>query len=121
MEREPVEASIGALSAALEHGQPLPMPIYAMLYPILAAVLSWPQPSDLHEAALEAVALHVDPDVPGLPRTATLALLFHVLETMPGYRHARATLHAYFLSALSAYSLSALSAPGSPATTGILL
>ncbi len=86
VQREPVVASIGALTSALQDGQPLPTPLYMMLFPVLRAVLSWRRPSALHEPALAAVALHVSPETEGLPRPATLALLYHVLETLPGYR-----------------------------------
>ena len=80
--------SITALTCSLEDGQPLPMPVYMMIFPIIRAVLSWPQPSALHEQAIAAVALHVSPGVEGLPITATLALLYTVLDTMHSYRYA---------------------------------
>ena len=86
--QEPVADSIAALTSSLENGQPLPMPVYTMLFPIVRAVLSWPQPSVLHEQAIAAVALHVSPGLEGLPITATLALLYSVLDSMHSYRFA---------------------------------
>ena len=85
VKREPLVESIMAMSSATAAGSALPTPAYSMLFPILAAVLSWPQRTPLHEDALAAVALHV---LPGhtLPRRATLALLYNVLETLPSFR-----------------------------------
>lgn len=85
VKREPLAESIAALSKTTAAGSALPTPAYVMLFPILAAVLSWPQRTPLHEEALAAVALHVSPGGP-LPRRATLALLYNVLETLPSFR-----------------------------------
>ncbi len=77
--------SIASIREATADAQPLPTPAYVMVFPIIRAVLSWPIPSPLHEPALSALALHVDPSI-SLPRTFMLALLYQVLETMPAYR-----------------------------------
>ncbi len=85
MSRDPLVESIMALSSATAAGSALPTPTYMMLFPILAAVLKWPQRTPLHEDALAAVALHVSPGG-SLPRRATLALLYNVLEILPSFR-----------------------------------
>ena len=92
VKREPLVESIMALSSATEAGSALPTPAYLMLFPILAAVLSFPQRTPLHEDALAALALHVSPGG-ALPRRATLALLYNVLETLPSFR---CSLHVVF-------------------------
>ncbi|KAK9840722.1 hypothetical protein WJX81_000165 [Elliptochloris bilobata] len=84
-ERQPVVDTIRALASATAGGQPLPTPAYTFLFPVLRAVLSWPQHTTLHEQALAAVSLHVAPGA-ALPRAASLALLYHVLDLMPAYR-----------------------------------
>ena len=86
VDKQPVIESIAAISEATADGQPLPSPAYIMVFPIISAVLGWPIPSPLHEPALSALALHVSPSI-CLPRTAMLALLYQVLETMPAYRY----------------------------------
>ncbi len=94
VKRDPIAESISALSSAVSAGSPLPTPAYVMLFPILAAVLSWPQWTPLHEEALSAVALHVSPGAP-LPRKATFGLLYHVLQTLPSFRLYTACLWTY--------------------------
>ena len=86
VDKQPVFESIAAIREATADGNALPSPAYIMVFPIISAVLSWPVPSPLHEPALSALALHVSPSV-CLPRTAMLALLYQVLETMPAYRY----------------------------------
>ena len=86
VDKQPVIESIAAIREATADGKALPSPAYIMVFPIISAVLSWPVPSPLHEPALSALALHVSPSV-CLPRTAMLALLYQVLETMPAYRY----------------------------------
>ncbi len=85
------------MTAETAGGRPLPAPAYAFLFPVLRAVLSWKHHTGLHEEALAVVALHVSPSGP-LPRAASLALLYHVLELMPAYRCAAspAVLVSYF-------------------------
>ena len=87
VDKQPVIESIAAIrEATAADGKALPSSAYIMVFPIISAVLSWPVPSPLHEPALSALALHVSPSV-CLPRTAMLALLYQVLETMPAYRY----------------------------------
>ena len=86
VDKQPIIESIAAIREATADGHPLPSPAYIMVFPIISAVLSWPVPSPLHEPALSALALHVSPSI-CLPRTAMLALLYQVLETMPAYRY----------------------------------
>ena len=52
---------------------------------MLRAVLSSPQHSPLHDEALAVVALHCAPDA-DVPRSESLALLYHVLGINPTYR-----------------------------------
>ena len=82
---DPVGQAIHALSASVTDTQALPGPSYALCFPILAAVLSTPDHTRLHDMALAVVSLHVSPGRP-LPRRETLALLYNVLEIMPAYR-----------------------------------
>ena len=86
-ERVPVVETVQALASATAGGRALPTPTYTFLFPVLRAVLSWPQHTALHEEALAAVALHVAPGG-ALPRAALLALLYRVLDLMPAYRRA---------------------------------
>ena len=64
---------------------PLPPPAFAMSFPVLAAVLSWPEYSSLHDSALAILGLHVAPSL-AMPRGRMLALLYHVLGIIPAYR-----------------------------------
>lgn len=91
-ERAPVVETIRALASATAGGRPLPAPAYTFLFPVLRAVLSWPQHTALHEEALAAVALHVAPGG-ALPRAALLTLLYRVLDLMPAYRRATRAMH----------------------------
>ena len=91
-ERAPVVETIRALASATAGERPLPAPAYTFLFPVLRAVLSWPQHTALHEEALAAVALHVAPGG-ALPRAALLALLYRVLDLMPAYRRAARAMH----------------------------
>lgn len=91
-ERAPVVETIRALACATAGGRPLPAPAYTFLFPVLRAVLSWPQHTALHEEALAAVALHVAPGG-ALPRAALLDLLYRVLDMMPAYRRAARAMH----------------------------
>ena len=86
-ERAPVVETVQALASATAGGRPLPTPAYTFLFPVLRAMLSWPQHTARHEQALAAVALHVAPGG-ALPRAALLALLYRVLDLMPAYRRA---------------------------------
>ena len=91
-ERAPVVETVRALASATAGGRPLPAPAYTFLFPVLRAVLSWPQHTALHEEALAAVALHVAPGG-ALPRAALLDLLYRVLDLMPAYRRAARAMH----------------------------
>lgn len=104
VDKQPVIESIAAIREATADGKALPSPAYIMVFPIISAVLSWPVPSPLHEPALSALALHVSPSV-CLPRTAMLALLYQVLETMPAYRYSSGpVLSAILMQLLVAYT-----------------
>lgn len=93
---DPVGMAIHALSASVTDTQALPGPSYALCFPILAAVLSTPDHTRLHDMALAVVSLHVSPGRP-LPRQETLALLYNVLEIMPAYRSVTARLARFAL------------------------
>ena len=106
VDKQPVIESIAAIREATADENALPSPAYIMVFPIISAVLSWPVPSPLHEPALSALALHVSPSV-CLPRTAMLALLYQVLETMPAYRYSSGpVLSAILIQLLAAYTTS---------------
>lgn len=66
--------------------KPLPQPAFRLCFPILAAVLSWPSHSPLHEPALAVLGLHVDASQDS-PRGQMLLLLYHVLGLIPAFRH----------------------------------
>ena len=85
-EHPAVAAAVHAITDATA-GIPLTPPVYAFVFPILAAVLRLRQHTELHDEALEAVSLHVDPDY-ACDRPASLALLYHTIGTVPAYRHA---------------------------------
>lgn len=86
-ERQPVVDTVRALARATDGGRALPAPAYTFLFPVLRAVLSWPQHTALHEQALAVVSLQVESGG-DMPRAASLALLYHVLDLMPAYRRA---------------------------------
>ncbi|PRW50843.1 Translational activator GCN1 isoform A [Chlorella sorokiniana] len=65
--------------------RPLPGPTYMFCFPILLAVMSCPEPTPLHEAALGVVALHVGPAA-NVSKVESFRLLYHVLEIIPAYR-----------------------------------
>ena len=79
--------AITALEAATAGAgnKPLEPPAYLFVFPLLAAVLKWPAHTALHDAALNAVALHVDPDR-DIPRAASLDMLFSTLDVLPAFR-----------------------------------
>ncbi|KAL4444093.1 hypothetical protein ABPG75_011830 [Micractinium tetrahymenae] len=65
--------------------RPLPGPAYIFCFSILRAVMSCPEPTPLHEAALGVVALHVGPSA-SVSKVESFCLLYHVLEIIPAYR-----------------------------------
>ncbi|EFN56582.1 hypothetical protein CHLNCDRAFT_144295 [Chlorella variabilis] len=96
--RRCVAEAVGALQAATggrpgENGsapppalrRALPGPSYMYCFPILRAVMSFPEPTPLHEAALGVVALHVGPAA-NVSKVESFKLLYHVLEIIPAYR-----------------------------------
>jgi hypothetical protein len=85
-QRSAVRGVITALhQATLPQRTPLPGPSYALVYPVLAAVLQCPLVSPLQEQALAVMALHVSPEQ-DVPRGATLELLYTLLGLIPAYR-----------------------------------
>lgn len=68
--------------------QPLPGPRYALVFPVLAAVLRCPVLTPQHDAALDVLGLHVAPEQ-DVPRGESLELLYGLLGLMPAYRCAR--------------------------------
>ncbi|KAI3427088.1 hypothetical protein D9Q98_007027 [Chlorella vulgaris] len=96
--RQCVAEAVSALQAATggkpgaDGAQPLaamrkalPGPAYMFCFPILRAVMSCPEPTPLHEAALGVVALHVGPSA-SVSKVESFKLLYHVLEIIPAYR-----------------------------------
>lgn len=73
------------MSSVTAGRKPLPLPAFKLCFPILAAVLSWPEVSALHDPALTVVGLHVKPGL-DVPRVQMLELLYRVLGTIPAYR-----------------------------------
>jgi hypothetical protein len=65
--------------------RPLPGPSYALVFPVVAAVLRCPQITPLHDEALAVLGLHVAPEQ-DIPRGESLELLYAVLGTIPAYR-----------------------------------
>jgi hypothetical protein len=65
--------------------RPLPGPSYALVFPVVAAVLRCPHITPLHDEALAVLGLHVAPEQ-DIPRGESLELLYAVLGTIPAYR-----------------------------------
>lgn len=85
-DRSAVAAVIGALhTATVPARTPLPGPSYALVFPVLSAVLHCPVLTPLHDQALAVVALHVAPEQ-DTPRGDSLVLLYHLLGLIPAYR-----------------------------------
>lgn len=63
----------------------LPGPSYALVFPVLAAVLRCPLITPLHDSALGVLGLHVSPEQ-DIPRGDSLELLYHLLGIIPAYR-----------------------------------
>jgi hypothetical protein len=68
--------------------RPLPGPSYALVFPVVAAVLRCPHITPLHDEALAVLGLHVTPEQ-DIPRGESLELLYAVLGTIPAYRCGR--------------------------------
>ena len=66
---------------------PLSAPAYLYVFPVLVAVLKWPSHTPLHDAALNVVALHVDPER-DVPRAASLDMLYSMLSGLATFRWA---------------------------------
>lgn len=87
-ERSAVAEVVGALYAStVPQRQPLPGPSYALVFPVVAAVLHCPVITPLHDQALGVLALHVAPEQ-DIPRGDSLVLLYHLLGIIPAYRWA---------------------------------
>lgn len=85
-ERSAVAEVVGALHASTVPARaPLPGPSYALVFPVVAAVLHCPVLSPLHDAALGVLALHASPEQ-DIPRGESLELLYHLLGLIPAYR-----------------------------------
>lgn len=65
---------------------PLPSPAYALVIPILEAVLTSGLRSKLHDPAISIVALHASPSAP-LPRTRLFRSLYLYLEATPAAKY----------------------------------
>lgn len=65
--------------------RPLPGPSYALVFPVVAAVLRCALITPLHDEALAVLGLHVSPEQ-DIPRGESLELLYAVLGTIPAYR-----------------------------------
>lgn len=63
----------------------LPGPSYALVFPVIAAVLHCPVITPLHDQALSVLSLHVGPEQ-DIPRGDSLTLLYHLLGIIPAYR-----------------------------------
>lgn len=86
----PQRSSVAEVITALHQStvpnrQPLPGPSYALVFPVLAAVLHCPIITPLHDQALAVLALHVSPEQ-DIPRGESLVLLYHALGLIPAYR-----------------------------------
>jgi hypothetical protein len=85
-ERSAVSEVVTALYAStVANRQPLPGPSYALVFPVVAAVLHCPVITPLHDQALGVLALHVAPEQ-DIPRGDSLELLYHLLGIIPAYR-----------------------------------
>lgn len=65
--------------------RPLPGPSYALVFPVIAAVLHCPTITPLHDQALAVLSLHVAPEQ-DIPCGDSLALLYNLLGIIPAYR-----------------------------------
>lgn len=63
----------------------LPGPSYALVFPVVSAVLHCPSITPLHDQALAVLALHVAPEQ-DIPRGESLTLMYHLLGIIPAYR-----------------------------------
>lgn len=85
-QRSVVVDVIGALyQSTVPLRRSLSGPSYALVFPVLAAVLHCPLITPLHDQALSVLALHVAPEQ-DVPRGASLTLLYHLLSIIPAYR-----------------------------------
>ena len=84
-EHPAVAAAVQAMASATSGRKTLPLPAFNLCFPILEAVLGWPEISPLHDSALAILGLHVKPGL-AVPREAMLKLLYLVLGTIPAYR-----------------------------------
>ena len=85
-ERAAVEGVMAALVAStVAMRRPLPGPCYALVFPVLEAVLHCPHHTPLHDEALLVLALHVRPEQ-DIPRAGSTRLLYHLLGIIPAYR-----------------------------------
>ncbi|GBF89654.1 hypothetical protein Rsub_02372, partial [Raphidocelis subcapitata] len=85
-DRAAVAEVITALArSTVAQRSPLSGPAYALVFPVLRAVLHCPHHTPLHDEALEVLSLHVRPDQ-DVPRAESLELLYHTLGIIPAYR-----------------------------------
>lgn len=73
------------MSTICEGKKQLPLAAFKLCYPILAAILSLPEITSLHESAMNIISLHVGPNL-DIPRGKMLGLMYHVLGIIPAYR-----------------------------------
>lgn len=85
-EHPSTSAAMTAMVAVTGGRKPLPPPAFGLCFPILAAVLSWPTHSVLHDPAMTVMGLHVGPQLQS-PRGKMLQLLYHVLGLIPAFRY----------------------------------
>lgn len=113
-EHPAIAAAVKAMTSATAGRKPLPLPAFNLCFPILQAVLGWPEISPLHDSALAILGLHVKPGL-AVPREAMLTLLYLVLGTIPAYRYSfphpmqLCTLEEFIFSILHLQSLLHLS------------
>lgn len=86
----PSQSAVAGVMAALVAStvtprRPMPGPSYALVFPVLKAVLHCPHHTPLHDDALAVLALHVRPEQ-DIPRAASLELLYHLLGIIPAAR-----------------------------------
>lgn len=85
-QRSAVAEVISALyQSTVPQRQPLPGPSYALVFPVLSAVLHCPVLTPLHDQALGVASLHVSPEQ-DIPRGDSLVLLYYLLGLIPAYR-----------------------------------